>query len=170
MKYLLLIFLVITQISCKTKPKNYTRVILDEDGVNTNDILNIDQAEKALVFWYLYAYGNECENNSSKIKCQLLKDMNIVDECSKSHLNNLLQWFSNDMLAVYKLNKCPNLTSKSAIQNSFKKISLIRKCDTISINFSVTGINTLQEKSWNITQIDTYIINNQTFTKVNTNE
>jgi len=170
MKYLLLIFLVISQISCKVKSKNYTRIIFDKDGINATNILYIDQAEKALIFWYLYAYGNECENNSSNIKCQLLKEMNIDDECETSHLNNLLQWFSNDMLAVYKLNKCPNLPSKSAIQNSFKQLILNRKNDTLSITFSVMGMNTLQEKSWNITQTDTYVINNNTFIKVNTNE
>jgi len=160
-----LLFLVIL-FSCKDKDDTITQIVLDNNKINTSYLNQIETPEKALLSWYLYAYGNECDNFSAKIKCKLLKELKIDNECDPKHLSNLLQWFSNDMLAVYKLNKCPNLPIKSAIQNTFEHISLIRHNNTLSIKFSIKGINTLQEKSWNIHKTESYLISNNTFTKI----
>ena len=81
-----------------------------------------------------------------------------------------MQWFSNDMMAVYKLNKCPNLKANSAIQNTLKKIVLIKNADTISIEYSIKGLNTSQEKSWNMNKTERYLITNKNFVKLKTNE
>jgi hypothetical protein len=145
-------------------------VVLENNEINTTYLNQIKAPEKALLSWYLYAYGNECDNSSTKIKCQLLKGLNVEDECSSQHLNDLLQWFSNDMLAVYKLNKCPSLPIKSAIQNTFEHIVLIRNIDTLSIKFSIKGLNTLQEKSWNTSRTERYLIKNSTLIKLSLNE
>jgi len=164
--FLLLLFLC----ACTKQETIITNVVLEHNKINSEYLNKIQAPEKALLSWYLYAYGNECDANSSKIKCQILEELNIEDECNGNHLNNLLQWFSNDMLAVYKLNKCPNLTLKSAIQNTFEKIVLVRNADTLSIEFSVKGINTIQEKSWNVNQTDLYLINSNSFNKIDINE
>jgi len=156
--------------SCTKQETTITNVVYENNKINSGYLNKIQTPEKALLTWYLYAYGNECDKNSSKIKCQILKELNIEDECNGNHLNNLLQWFSNDMLAVYKLNKCPNLTLKSAIQNTFEKIVLVRNVDTLSIEFSIKGLNTIQEKSWNVNQKDTYLIKNNSFNKIDINE
>ena len=169
MRYIIFLLLIMTG-SCTKQNTTITTIVLDNNTINTTFLHQIELPEKTLLSWYLYAYGNECSTTSSKIKCQLLKEMDIDDECESQHLSNLLQWFSKDMLAVYKLNKCPNLPVNSAIQNTFKHITLIRKADTLSIKFSVMGLNTLQEKSWNITQIDSYVIKNNTFLKIESNE
>jgi len=168
MKYVALILLFLC--SCSKQEAAITNVVYEKNKINSAYIKNMHGPEKAMLTWYLYAYGNECDKNSSKVKCQILKELNIEDECNDNHLNNLLQWFSNDMLAVYKLNKCPNLTLKSAIQNTFERIVLIRNADTLSIEFSVKGLNTIQEKSWNVNQTDVYIIKNRSFKKIVINE
>ncbi len=167
MKTLYTILLVVFLFSCKNKEDNITQIILDDNKINTTYLHQIQAPEKALLSWYLYAYGNECDNSSTKIKCKLLKELKIDNECEPKHLNMLLQWFSTDMLAVYKLNKCPSLPIKSAIQNSFKKIALIRNSDTLSIQISIQGMNNSQEKSWNINQEDSFLIKNNTLIKLN---
>ncbi len=166
MKIIYTFFLCALLFSCKKKDSKFTQVVLENNKINSTYLNQISVPEKALLSWYLYAYGNECDNSSTKIKCQLLKGLKIENECDPQHLSMLLQWFSNDMLAVYKLNKCPNLPIKSAIQNTFKQITLFRHKDTLSIKFSIIGLNTLQEKSWNIDQEDSYLIKNNTFIKI----
>ena len=170
MRYIYIFLFSILLISCSQNELDYSKVILKNYKINNTFVQQLDTPEKALLSWYLYAYGNECDGEASQIKCELLKELNIDDECDPKHLNNLLQWFSNDMLAVYKLNKCPNITSKSAIQNEFESIILSRNKDKLSIEFTIKGLNTIQEKSWNRTQTDTYLIKNNTFVKIEKNE
>ena len=165
-----IIFILLSLFSCEDVKNNYHLVIADNDKISTDHIRSLDEPGKALLSWYLYAYGNQCKKASSKIKCQILNEMGIEDECRSQHLNNLLKWFSNDMLVVYKLNKCPNLPIDSAIQNTFEKIELIRNVDTLSIRYSINGLNTIQEKSWNISKTDSYLIFNNTFSKILNNE
>ena len=166
MFYFLLISL--TFLSCQNK--NYSVVILENGNVNSEFLQKINPPEKALLSWYLFANGNECDGESTKIKCKLLKELNIEDECNPDYLNNLLQWFSNDILAKYKLKECPNIKVDSHIQNKFVSISLERKGDIISINYHIMGINTAGEKSWNMKKNDSYRIRDNTFIKMEANE
>ena len=166
MKYVLLILVVFFQISCQQKDKDFNEIIVENEAINTSFLENINEAEKTLLSWYLYAYGNECNDDSEKIKCKLLDILNIEDECNPTHLNTLLQWFSKDMLAVYKLNKCPNMPYDSAIQNSIEKIQLRRTYDTLTITIQVKGLNNSQEKNWDIEQTDSYLIEKNTFIKL----
>ncbi len=170
MRVFYLLFLLILLSSCQEKLENYSVVILEKNTINSEFLQTINAPEKALLGWHLFSFGNECDETSSKIKCQLLHELKIEDECNSAHLNNLLQWFSKDMLAVYKLNSCPNIAKKSAIQNTFEFISLDRKEDTLSIKYTIEGINAVQEKSWNTTHTGTYLIRNNTFLKININE
>lgn len=157
-------------ISCQNKNEDYAVVILEDGVINSEFLQTINPPGKALLSWYLFAYGNECDGGSKKIKCKLLKELKIEDECNPDHLNFLLQWFSHDMLAVYKLNSCPNINYDSVIQNKFSQISLERKGDVISIKYHVEGINSVQEKSWNMNKTGSYLIENNTFSKLKTNE
>lgn len=166
MKKFVIAFCVMLLFSCDKEPINYSVTILDDKIINTSFLKNIDAPEKALLSWYLYAYGNECEDGSTKNKCKILKELNINNECDSEHLTMMLKWFSTDMLAVYKLNKCPNLTSKSAIQNSIDKIVLTRKSNSISISYKIKGLNNSQEKSWNLERTDTFLIKENTLQKV----
>lgn len=141
-------------------------IVLENEKINPEVIKSLDAPEQSLLSWYLYAYGNACSNNSSKIKCQILKELNVNDECSPDHLNKLLQWFAKDLLAPYKLKKCPNIPSNSAIQNTFHKVVIIRKGDTLSIDYHIMGMNNSQEKSWNFDAVDTYIIEGKHLVKL----
>ena len=140
--------------------------MLKDSNVNKNELLKLKESEKALVLWYLYAYGNACDGNTHKPKCEILQTLKITDECNSEHLSFLLQWFSTDMLAVYKLKNCPVLPVKSAIQNEFEKIILLHKKDTIFINYKIKGMNNSQEKSWNIEKKEAYVILKKTLVKV----
>jgi len=170
MKMFYFLFISLTFLSCQNKDENYTVVIVENGTVNSEFLQNINPPEKALLSWYLFANGNECDGKSTKIKCKLLKELNVEDECNSGHLNNLLLWFSNDMLAKYKLKSCPNIKVDYHIQNKFVSISLERKGDILSINYHVMGLNTVGEKSWNMNKTDSYLIKNNTFKKVKTNE
>ncbi len=153
-------------VSCLGSNTKITHVVLENGLINKVYLHQINEPEKALLSWYLYAYGNACDKTSTKPKCKILKELQINDECDGKHLNKLLQWFSNDMMATYKLNKCPNLSVKSAIQNEFKKIVIQRNKDTVSIHFTIKGLNNSQEKSWNITKTEKYLITSRNFVKL----
>ena len=161
-----LVFVVLLVCCSCAKQENKTSVILENEQINTEVIKSLSNSERALLSWYLYAYGNACEENSTKYKCQILKDLNIDDECDSEHLNNLLQWFSKDMLAPYKLKKCPNIASNSAIQNTFNKIILVKEGDTLSIDYNIMGMNNSQEKSWNFDGVDKYLVEKNTLVKI----
>ncbi len=170
MKELITFLILLTLFSCQEKTENYSVVILENDSINSEFLKAINKPEKAMISWYLFSFGNECDESSSKVKCQLLQELKIEDECDSAHLDNLLQWFSKDMLAVYKLRSCPNIAKESPIQNTFEFISLQRKADTLSITYTVKGINSVQEKSWNTTRTEAYLIRNKTFLKIEINE
>lgn len=168
MRYtIVLTFLIIC--SC-TENRNASIIRVLENEQIMSELQKLDEPERALVSWYLFAYGNACKKNSNKTKCRILQGLGVKDECDPEHLNMLLQWFSTDMLAVYKLKKCPNLAAHSAIQNTFDKIILQHKGDTLFIDYNIKGLNNSQEKSWNIEQIDSYFIRNKTLVKIESHE
>tara|TARA_R110002073_G_scaffold174557_7_gene331794 strand:+ start:10561 stop:11064 length:504 start_codon:yes stop_codon:yes gene_type:complete len=164
MKQLMLLVILVC-CSC-VKQESKASVVLENEKINPEVIKSLDIPERALLSWYLYAYGNACENNSTKFKCQILKELNINNECNTEHLNYMLQWFSKDILAPYKLKKCPNIASNSAIQNAFEKIVLIKKNDTLSIDYIIKGMNNSQEKSWNFDAVDVYFIEKNNLVKL----
>ena len=166
MKLFAFISLLLILVSCQQKPRRYTSVILDNDSIYTTNIHKIDEAEKALICGYLFAYGNECTTDSDKNKCNLLTDLQIDNECDSTHRAFLKKWFKKDGIMQYKLQKCPNLPHNFAIQNSFDKLVLKRKNDTLSIHYIIKGMNNSQEKSWNINREETYLIKNNTLLKI----
>ena len=168
MKYFSLIFLIVLQISCNKESSISTLVILENDTISKVHVNQIDTPEKALISGYLFAYGNECTTNSDKNKCKMLAAMNIEDECNTKHLEFLKKWFKNDGIMQFKLQKCPNLSYKSSIQNTFDKIILNRNADTLSIDYIIKGLNNSQEKSWYVKQEDFYLIKNNAFLKIKT--
>ncbi len=164
MKYKLIIIFLIALVSCN---KEVSHTVLMNNKINTTYLKQIPRAEKALLSWYLYSYGNACDGTSDKPKCKILKVINVTDECDSKHLNMMLQWFSNDMSAAYKLNRCPNLPKNSAIQNEFESIIIKRNNDILAIDYTVKGLNNSQEKSWNVHRVDKYKITSNNFVKLN---
>ena len=124
------------------------------------------EAEKALLGGYLFAYGNECNAQSQKKKCELLTLLHVEDECEEKYVDMLKRWFEKDMLMYPKLQTCPALAVNFAIQNTYNKISMQRNGDTMSIGIEVSGLNQAQEKNWLIEQTHTYLIEKNTFIRI----
>ncbi|HFB99220.1 MAG TPA: hypothetical protein ENJ53_00310 [Phaeodactylibacter sp.] len=167
MKYFIFIIFFFAFFSCKERAKKHTTVILENDKVNADFFDNIDRPEKALLSWYLYAYGNECDATSSKAKCKILELLHVKDECADEHIRFLKKWFDKDVMAQMKLKNCPVLAVDDAIQNKYKAIILSRNRDTLSIHFKVWGLNESQEKNWNVDKIDSFLIENEAFVVIN---
>ena len=159
------IFCSFLHFSCNQKSIVYTHDIYVHNKLDVELLENIDDSEKALLLGYLFMYGNECLIKTDKIKCRILETLQIEDECDIANINFLKKWFKNDILMPLKLKKCPNLPHKSAIQNTIKQITTKRNSDTISITMAVVGMNTSQEKSWDIKQTESYIIKDNSFIK-----
>jgi len=70
------------------------------------------------------------------------------------------------MIVQTKLSYCPNLPYNSVTQNSIEKIVLQKRLDTISIIFKVSGMNTLQEKFWNIKQEESFLFKRHMLIKI----
>ena len=160
------IILTITFISCNNEI-NYSEVVLDNNNVNKLYLENIQLPERALLSWYLYAYGNECTDDSDKNKCILLETLKIKNECSVDHINFLNKWLSANKLISYKLKKkCPILPVKGSIKNKIDYLKLTRISDTLSILIKVKGMNNAEEKTWDIEQEDAYRIDGNTLVKI----
>ncbi len=152
--------------SCSDFPKSVDVALLDNGRIDLDYLSIIGEEEKILISWYLFAYGNECAGMSTDPKCRILKTMGVDDECNPKHISKLLQWFSKDMLAVYKLQKCPLLPKDGAIQNKIEKITIGHHGDTLTMTIQVKGFNSVQEKYWDILLTDQYIIRGGSFTKI----
>ena len=152
--------------SCNNVSINYNHKIVVNGVFNKQEIKSIQVPEKALLSGYLTIYGNECTENSDKIKCQILEALEIEDECNENHQLFLKKWFKNDVIKSLKLKNCPNLPYKSAIQNKIKKIEISRNKDTMQIVFRVIGMNTSQEKNWDIEQTERFLITDESFYKL----
>jgi len=150
--------------SCQNN--NYEITVVENDNVNKEFLQKANNPEKALISMYLFAYGNECKINTSSVKCKILKSLNIGNECNTKHVEFLKQWFATNRLMLIKLQNCPNLPYNFAIQNQIEEIGIIKQNDTLTILFNVKGVNQSQEKTWDITQKDSYIIMNETLVKI----
>jgi hypothetical protein len=159
----LLFVVMILFFSCKKENIQYTHKIVLNNKLDEDILANIKTPERVLLLGYLFVYGNECDEFSDKIKCKILLKLNINNECNTEHINELKKWFKNDVILSLKLQKCPVLPSKSAIQNRIEKIITQQNNDTITITINVVGMNTVQEKHWDIEQSDTFIIRNNSF-------
>ena len=166
MHKLFFFLILITIFSCQN-PNNYSeKTILEDKKVNYQNLQNLEDSEKALITMYLFAYGNSCQKKNNKIKCQILNYLKIKNECETTHISFLKKWFKNDKLMLIKLNNCPFLPQNSAIQNQFETIKLSKKQDTLIIIYNIRGLNNLQEKSWNISRKDKYLIKTNSLIKV----
>ena len=70
-----------------------------------------------------------------------------------------------DLKLLFKLKKCPNMPSNSAIQNSIDEIIIRSDNEIISIEYKIKGLNNIQEKSWNVHQTDSFLIKGFTLVK-----
>ncbi len=154
------------QIACKKETIVYSHKIIANNTVNIELIKTMQIPEKAMLQGYLFVYGNACTPSSKKIKCKALEVLKIKDECEKKQMDFIKKWFKNDVIKALKMQKCPNLANKASIQNKIKELTITRNADTIKTTIHVIGMNTSQEKNWDITQTEAYLIKNNTFIKL----
>ena len=166
MKYFIIILFLLPQVACRQNSKEYTATILERDVINAEFFQSMDEPERALLGWYLFAYGNECTASSQKVKCRLLELLSVENECDEDYVRFLKQWFDGDIYMKSKLVNCPSIPHDGAIQNAIKKITMTRASDTLTISIKVDGMNNSQEKSWNAEQTDSYIIHDGVFEKL----
>ena len=136
---------------------DYALLVSEHDAISNINFEILDEPGRAILYWYLFAYGNECQD-SKGLKCKILEKMKIQDECDENHIAFMEKWVKNNVLMQYKLQKCPNLPYNFAVKNIIEKIDLHRHRDTITMRFKVRGINALAEKSWNIDQTAAYLV------------
>ena len=160
----LFFILIFTLFACQNN--SYEITVVENNNINKEFLQKANNPEKALISMYLFAYGNECRKNTSSVKCEILKSLHIDNECNTKHVNFLKQWFATNKLMLIKLQNCPNLPHNFAIQNQIEKIGIIKQNDTLTIIFNVKGVNESQEKTWDITQEDNYIVKNKTLVKI----
>ena len=165
MKYFLVSILGLL-IACNKQSTHYSHTIVENEKLHIEALKSINKQEKILLLGYLAIYGNECVDNSDKIKCKILKELQIKDECNFNNKKLLKKWFKTDVIKSIKLKNCPNLPFAGAIQNRIKKLIIAQNQDTIQITIRVVGMNTSQEKNWDIEQIERFLIKNNTFIKI----
>lgn len=92
-------------LSCQSEQKDYSFTILENETIDSAFVKEIDEPGHML----LDAYGNECNAESEKPKCQLLNLLGVDNECDTVYIEALKQWFEGDVYRSIKLKFCPIL-------------------------------------------------------------
>ena len=166
MKILLILIVLFLASSCQVSKDYDEKIIIQNNNVYFQNLNDLTQVENALIQMYLYAYGNACNPKNNSAKCKILRYLQIEDECAQNNILFLNNWFSNNILLLQKIKKCPSIKSDSPIQNKFEYLKLSKQKDTISISFNVKGLNNSQEKSWDFHRNEKYLIQNKKLIKI----
>lgn len=166
MKILLILIVLFLASSCQVSKDYDEKIMIENNNVYFQNLNDLTQVENALIQMYLYAYGNACNPKNNSAKCKILKHLQIEDECDQKNILFLNNWFSNNVLFLQKLKKCPSINSDSPIQNKFEYLKLSKQKDTITIFFNVKGLNNSQEKSWNYHGNDKFLIKRKSLIKI----
>lgn len=111
--------------------------------------------------------GSECQwdgeynDDRSNLKCKVLTALNLGYQCSDKHLGFLRKWFKNDKKVLEELNyNCPTTPFTASSQETFSEITLTVKGNSISVWFSVSGVNMPMGESWSYTETDNFQLDN----------
>lgn len=168
MKNIILLFLVITLVSCQ-KQHNTNQIkivtrqkIYDPDYKTTLSVLKIDQTyfktisdqQKAALGYVVTFIGNECQwqdkaNKAQRegLRCKLLSALDLGEQCSEKHLSFLRSWFKKDLKVLDELKTCPTIPETSTIQNLFNSIEIIQVQSKIIIFTEEVYINAREDYS-----------------------
>ena len=114
-------------------------IVLNEDYIAT-----MPEEERAAVGYIATFVGNECwwdgdyTSDRSNLKCVILSALGLGYQCSEQHLGFLRKWFRGDSAALARLRDedCITMPYTATVQSSFDQISLARKGDVISLDYS----------------------------------
>jgi len=125
--------------------------------LNTNYIRTMTNKEKAAIGYVSTFIGNECwwdgetNDDRSNLDCKIITALGLGYQCSESHLGYLRKWFSDDKEVLSELEKsnCPTTPYTATNQNTFDKILINTKGDSISVYYEAGGVNVRELESWN---------------------
>ncbi|PTB97108.1 hypothetical protein C9994_04375 [Marivirga lumbricoides] len=112
--------------------------------------------EKAAIGYVSTFIGNECwwdgeaNEDRSNLDCKIITALGLGYQCSEKHLGYLRKWFSGDKEVLSELQKsnCPTIPYTATSQNTFDKIVIDTKGDSISVYYEVDGTNVREQESW----------------------
>ncbi|KUF41718.1 hypothetical protein AS361_01505 [Myroides marinus] len=168
MKNIILLFLVITLISCQKqyntdqitivtrqkiydpKYKTYLSVLkIDETYFKT-----ISEQQKAALGYVITFVGNECQwqDQANKTQregliCKLLSALDLGEQCSEKHLSFLRSWFKKDVKVLDELKTCPTIPETSTVQTMFNSIKISQVQSKIIVFTEEVYINSREDYS-----------------------
>ena len=113
---------------------SFSSIFLNVDYINT-----MTNQEKAAIGYVSTFIGNECwwdgeaNDDRSNLDCKIITALGLGYQCSESHLGYLRKWFSTDkdVLSELKDSSCPTTPYTATIQDTFDKIVINTKGDSI---------------------------------------
>ena len=120
--------------------------------------------EKAALGYVATFIGNECmwdgkaDENRSNLRCKILTALELGYQCSDKHLGFLKKWFSQDAVALEKLEECGTMPFTASVQTTFDEIFIFTDIDkkTITINYKTSGVNLRENATWGWTRKDEF--------------
>jgi len=129
--------------------------------INENYCKTITEQERAALAYIATFVGSECrwENDEPKadrsnLKCKILTALDLGCQGSEKHLVFLRKWFKNDKKCLKKLENIPSTPYTATIQDTFDKIDITVKGNTIKVWYKASGVNLRDELYWGWTETD----------------
>ncbi|WP_417613291.1 hypothetical protein [Owenweeksia hongkongensis] len=128
--------------------------------LNVDYIKAMTNQEKAALGYVSTFIGNECwwdgeaNNDRSNLDCKIITALGLGYQCSESHLGFLRKWFSTDKEVLSELedSNCPTTPYTATIQDTFSKIVISTKGDSISVYYEASAVNMREQESWEWTE------------------
>jgi hypothetical protein len=135
----------------------FSAILINEAYCNT-----MTDAQRAAVGYVATFVGSECdwdgrENaDQSNLSCKLLSALRLGYQCSEQHLGFLRNWFRNDTTVLKDLQDCPLIPYTASVQQTFDEMKLSAKGDSISLWFTVDGVNMKTGDRWHYMEQDLF--------------
>jgi hypothetical protein len=129
---------------------SFSSIFLNIDYINT-----MTNQEKAAIGYVATFIGNECwwageaNDDRSNLDCKIITALGLGYQCSEDHLGYLRKWFSDDKDVLSELEKsnCPTTPYTATIQDTFDKIVINTKENSISIYYEAGAVNVREQES-----------------------
>lgn len=134
-----------------TLNNSFSSIFLNLEYINA-----MTNQEKAAIGYVSTFIGNECwwdgdaNTDRSNLDCKIITSLGLGYQCSETHLGFLRKWFSSDkdVLSELENSNCPTTPYTATIQDTFDKIVLTTKGDSISVYYEASAVNLREQESW----------------------
>ncbi len=93
-------------------------------------------------------WDGEANDSMTNLSCKLFSALGLGYQCSEKHLSFLKHWFRNEPEILKQLEDCPVVPFTASSQNTFDKMDLQIKKDTLITRFEANGVNMRMEQYW----------------------